>query len=788
MTGASTPSRAPGWPLAVAFLGLPIWWVLGVWQVMFLLMAVPMAIYLLAQRHIATPKGFWVWLLWLGWVLTGLMVLQVHAPGTVPGTSMGRYLTFGFRFSWYAAATIVALYVLNTRRVLSTERVSRLVAWFFVMLIGGGLLGVVVPTLAFPSLLQAALPGALTNQQFVHDLIHVQVAQIQTFLGEPQARPSAPFPYTNDWGLATAAALPFFVVAWWRRGQSWRVAMVGVSLVALYVIVSSVNRGMWLAILAMVVFVMARSIALGRVRVLLGVAAVIAAASILVLFSPLGDLIQARLDNPHSDEGRANLGLQAVQSTVSGSPIVGFGTTREVAGNFASIAGGASPMCPHCEPPPLGTHGQLWLTMFGAGFVGAALFITFLVGQLLRNLAARSPYSVAALCTLVVLTVTLPVYSSVGVALYLGFIAIGLLAREASGELPKLQSTVRPVLTHPLTLTTTAMLGGLAMMGTHAVLGGPTEASQRLLIPAADLVPVPGARPFTLDGEALIARSDPVVQSVARSLGTDPQDVQDAIELGAHPNTRVLIISYVAEDTDDALRGVELVTAAYLEERARLLTAANRSVTARYQEHLDRLDVAFRPTGTLPESAPGTVLSEAAMELQEESLRAAEVLLDVSDSGVGRILTPPTAAPASDVGTVRVASGLALGLLVGVPCAHTFHHRSLRLGHKSVRRSGLSLPVLTRVTVQNVEEATQLVRSLLPLAGVAADSDSARSLSVARLLEQELDSGDLRGCRSLIVAEPRSRVGAIRRVYDEQISAGLDPVGLIICERNRRRA
>lgn len=788
MTDATVPSRAPGWPLAVVFLGLPIWWLLGLWQVMFLLMAIPMAVYLLAQRHVATPRGFWVWLLWLGWVLTGLMVLQVHAPGTVEGTSMGRYLTFGFRFSWYVAATIVALYVLNTRRILSTERVARLVAWFFVMLIGGGLLGVVVPTLAFPSLLQTVLPGALANQQFVHDLIHVQVAQVQTFLGEPHARPSAPFPYTNDWGLATAAALPFFVVAWWKRDRAWRVAMVGVSLVALFVIVSSVNRGMWVAILATVAFVLARSIALGRVRVLLGALPVIAVAAALVLFSPLGDLIQARLDNPHSDEGRANLGLQAVQSTASGSPIVGFGTTRDVAGNFASIAGGASPLCPHCEPPPLGTHGQLWLTLFGAGFVGALLFVTFLVGQLLRNLAARSPYSVAALCTLVVLTVTLPVYSSVGVALYLGFIAMGLLAREAQGRLPRLQSTVRPLLTHPLVITATAMVGGLSMMGVHSVLGSPTEASQRLLVPAADLVPVPGARPFTLDGEALIVKSDPVAKSVADSLGKDPQEVQDAIEIGAHPNTRVLIVKYLAEDPEEAMRGVELVSTAYLDERARLLTAANQSVTDRYEAHLDRLDVAFRQTASITDAAPGAGLSSASADLQEETLRAAEVLLDLSDSGVGRVLTPPTAMPSTDVGTVRIASGIALGLLLGVPSARAFHHRRLRLGRGSVRRLGLPLPVLARVSEQDFGTATHLVQSLLPVAGVVADPDSSRAVRLARLLDHDLDPRNLGGRRSVIVAEPRSRIGVVRRIFDQQIEAGLEPVGLIVCERNRRRA
>lgn len=787
VTKARVQSAAPGWPLKVVFPWLPLWWLLGVWQLMFLVMAIPMAIYLLRLRNISTPRGFWIWLLWLGWVLTGLLVLQVDAPGTVPGASYSRYLTFGFRFSWYIAATIVALYVLNTRQHLSAERISRYVAWFFVILIGGGLLGSLAPTLSLPSVLELLLPGGLAQQQFVQEIVHIQVAQVQDFLGDPQARPSAPFPYTNAWGLATAVSLPFFIVSWWRRGPTWRMAMTGILLVALYVIVSSVNRGMWIAILAMVVFVVARSIVLGRVRMLLVAVASTIVAVGLLLYSPLGDLVQARLDNPHSDQGRANLGLRAIESTAIGSPVVGFGTTRDVAGNFSSIAGGATVDCPKCEPPPLGTHGQLWLVTFGAGFVGAVLFLSFLIGQFVRNLGTRSPYSIAALCALIALVVTLPIYPSLEIPIYIGFIAIGLLAREANGPLPNLQRTIRPVLTHPMVLTLAALLGGLVGVGTHAIAGVPVEASQRLLVPAADLVPVPGARPFTLDAEAVLAKSDQVVRSVAHTMGTDPQEVREAIEIGAHPNSRVLIINYTAHDEERALRGVDLVTEAYLKERGIQLATSNRSVTSRHQAHLNQLDTTFRQTVALAPSSPGVVLSPVVADLRHESLKTAEILLDLSDSGVGRTISPASVAPSSDVGTVRVASGLSLGLLLGVPCAHLFHHRYVRLGPRPSKRLGLALPILTRVTELEVVQAAQLVHSVLPVANVAADPHSARSLRLALRLDERLAPHHRSGQRSLIVVESRSRVGIVRRLYDEQVRAGLTPVGLIICEPNRRR-
>src|SRR5690625_6001911 len=106
-------SSTPLWPLAMPFVGLPLWWLLGLWQIMFFLMAGVMLMYLVRHRSITMPRGFWIWLAWLAWLLTGLFVMQVHAPGTVEGVSTGRYLVFGYRYGWYRAATIVALYVVT---------------------------------------------------------------------------------------------------------------------------------------------------------------------------------------------------------------------------------------------------------------------------------------------------------------------------------------------------------------------------------------------------------------------------------------------------------------------------------------------------------------------------------------------------------------------------------------------------------------------------------------------------------------------------------------------------
>lgn len=786
MTRLLPSFQAPGWPLAVLFLGLPLWWVLGVWQLMFFVMAVPMAAFLMKQRKVAMPRGFGIWLLWLGWLLSGLLVMQVDAPGAVPGSGAARYLTFGYRFGWYVIATIVALYVLNARHRLSIEKVARGVAWLFVMLVAGGLLGVLLPTLSFPSVLQLVLPGGLGRHPFVHDLIHVQVAQVQTLLGDPQARPSAPFAYTNEWGLVTACTMPFFLVAWWNRGRPWRIGLVVVMAVATFTIVSSLNRGMWAAIAVMAAFVVIRSALRGRVKLLVAATVVVIALGVVLLATPMGDLMTARFDNPHSDEGRANLGIRAVQSAAEGSPVVGFGTTREVAGNFSSIAGGATDACPKCAPPPLGSHGQLWLTVFGAGFVGAALYTGFLVSQILLGLRARSPYAVAALCTLITLTVTMPIYPSVGVGLYIGFIAIAVLARQVREPLPTLEATVRPVVRQAPVVAVFVVLGAMLAVGLHTTLGTPVQATQRLLVPSAGLVAVPSARPLSLDGEALLATSGPVIDALAAGLDVPPDTARAALRIGAEPNTRVLRVSYEDPDPQRAVQGAELAAAAYLAHREALLTAATESIGQRYEQRQQDLDDIYRSSHAIAADAPGSPVWTTIGQVRGDASRAGEILLRVDDAGAGHALAAAFATPSRDPFVIRVASGLALGGLLGFPAASLVDRYLLRLGRRMPSRLSIPVPVVARVPTDDLSGTLRAVRGYLPVAGVIAESGS----PVARQLTQQLDSRlparSHGGSRALLVVDTRSRASRVRRLYDQCIHSGVHPVGLIVCEPHRR--
>lgn len=787
-------------PVTAPLIGAPLWWVLGVFQLVFFLAAAVMLVRLLRRRRVAVPRGFGTWLIFLVWLLVGLLVLQVDAPAAVAGQSTGRYLTFAYRYGWYVSCTIAVLYVLNTRRTVSTERICAAVAWFFVILVGGGLLGILQPQLNFPSALELVLPGRLARQPFVAELIHPSVAQIHDFLGAAAARPSAPFPYTNSWGMAVALTLPVFVMVWWRRGGRWRWAMAGILVLAAIPIITSLNRGVWLSIGAVVLLTAVRSALSGRIRLLGGIFAMVLVAGLLLLFSPLGAMIQARLDNPHSDEGRSNLSTQSVVSTFEGSPVIGFGSTRDMAGNFASIAGGASHMCGSCSPPPLGTHGQAWLLIFASGFGGFLLYTVFVAGHFLRHLRSRAPAAPGALACLLVLLITMPIYNAVGIPLFIGFIVIGVLAREPGAHSPSptwnsLTGPVRRGGALVLALSVAGLFGGLAV---HWFRGEPARATQAVLVPAVDLTGVPESRALTLDSEALLVRSGPVLHAIAGATGTEDLDVvSDRLSIGAEPNTRVLTISYTDRDADVATAAVEAATSAFLAEREALSAAARESVTTRLAARQDSLNDTYRTVEGVA-STLGTGASRTARGTMEwlrlEMNRAFAGVQAAGAGDVGYPITQVGVQRSMDRLLVRVGSGVALGAATGLLAAR---HLGDRRRVRTVRQAEevLDLPVVlqTAPVADSVSDriAAETIDRFRPLRGVLADPGAPAAVALAGVLTGgREDRGDPKDARALLVISRDTAIDNALRLRARCHGMGVEPVGLVVTGRSKgaRRA
>jgi len=428
-TSASRRLR-PGWPLTALYVLFPLWWVLGLSHFIFLILAVPMGWELMRRRPVFAPTGFGLWLLFLVVVASGSVLLWIVPPGTIAPEGAAKLISWSYHFGWYTAITIVALYIVNMpERELPTDKVMRLLGLMFVYTVLGGLAGVLFPRLDFPSLLELVVH--VPSDNFLSFLLHPWVNTPSDFLGYDQPRPAAPFSYANDWGNNLGLFLPFFWGSWLRRDAGWRRPIGVVVLVASLVpIAYSLNRGLWAGLIAAAVLVALRLAAMGRVRVLQVTVALLIIGSAAFVVSPLYDTVALRVDTPHSNDRRAELSEEVISKTVVLSPLLGYGETRGVSGNFASIAGGSTPDCEQCGVPPLGTQGFLWRLIFTTGLLGTLLFLAFVIGQFLRFVRAEDPVALIGCLVIFLALIFSWVYDSLESPLFTMMIAIGLLNRR----------------------------------------------------------------------------------------------------------------------------------------------------------------------------------------------------------------------------------------------------------------------------------------------------------------------------------------------------------------------
>jgi hypothetical protein len=413
--------------------------VLGLGALIFMIMAVPMAVFLYRRRStLVVPRGFGAWLLFLAWAVLGIAVLWADAPGAVPGGGgISRVMVFGWRMTWYLSCTIALLYVGNLREdELPSDRIGRLLGYMFVVTTAGGLLGSFFPHLQLTSPMEMVLPHGLATNDFLRDAIHPKTATIETITGAAQARPMAPFAYANTWGAAYAFFLPYFGITWVVRGdRRRRILSVPILLVSLWPVVYSLDRGLWGALALIAVFVTMKMILWRGGRAIAWTLVALVIGAVMVVASPLPGMIQKRLDNPHSNNRRYMLTEQTVRSALSGSPIVGFGSTRKVQGNLETLGGGSRPDCKACGAPPLGTQGHLWLLIFANGLVGAAMFLSFFAIRFVRHWRDRSAYGMAGCCAVLCCGLFMLIYDLVEVPLYTVMIAVALMWRAQRDEL-----------------------------------------------------------------------------------------------------------------------------------------------------------------------------------------------------------------------------------------------------------------------------------------------------------------------------------------------------------------
>ncbi|MER7004580.1 hypothetical protein ABT297_16240 [Dactylosporangium sp. NPDC000555] len=440
VAAAPRPSRPAhrlrAWPLTGILLLYPLWWALGLGVLIFFFAAVPMLWALVRHRaagHVVKlPPAFLLWLLFLAAVGFGLFTLGADPVGTIPGTAASRLVSYTFRLGGYCALTVLLVYAGNLeRRALSQERLVRLLGWLFTITVAGGLLGMFAPRFEFTAPFELLLPSHVRNDGFVQSLVHPTAAQIMNLLGGETPRPGAPWGYTNTWGNNVCLLAGWLAVAGFclTRRKLVKIFAAVTLLVALLPIVYSLNRGLWIGLGAMAVYVAVRLALRGRAAALGLVAVTGAAVAVALAVTPLGDVVNARVEDGKSNGVR----MYTTQKAVDGmreSPLIGFGSTRSTIGGRNSIAVGESAGCGRCGNFTIGGNGQLWQLLYAHGLLGTLTYTGFFLAALWRFRRDASPIGLAGGAALVSSFTAMFWYNALVTPLALTFLAYAVLWRN----------------------------------------------------------------------------------------------------------------------------------------------------------------------------------------------------------------------------------------------------------------------------------------------------------------------------------------------------------------------
>ena len=434
--GAPRNRTLPAWPVASILAFYPVWWALGLGVLIFALMAVPMLFLLIrrraAGRPLRLPPGFGWWAIFLAALVISIGALGADPAGTVAEHATGRLPAVTYKAVMYASLTVLLVYAGNlTDAELSRRRLVKLLGWLFVVTVAGGLLGMVAGTFQFTSPVEWLLPPGVRNKGFVQSLVHPYAAQIMDIVGEGRPRPAAPWGYTNTWGNNFCLLAGWLVVAAWQSGRGsakfWAVVCLAVSIVPAVV---SLNRGLWIGVGVLVVYVAARYVLAGKLWIIGAVVVAGAVLAVAMAATPLGDVVGARLDNGKSNGVRSFL-IERALDGFQESPVIGYGGTRNTLGGRNSITVGESAGCERCGNFTVGGNGQLWQLLYAHGAVGTAGYLGFFAYGLWRFRRDRSAIGVAGSAAIVTSFSAMLWYNSLVTPLAFLVLAFALLWRNS---------------------------------------------------------------------------------------------------------------------------------------------------------------------------------------------------------------------------------------------------------------------------------------------------------------------------------------------------------------------
>jgi hypothetical protein len=377
----------PAWPILVMLWGFPAMWLLGVTVIPAALsMTFVMVVLLCATREITILPGVGVFTAFVLWIVPTAVMLD--------GTA--RALGFVYRFSIVAFALVAFVYTISAWRQLTFRSVVNGLAFVWLFVVVGGILGMLFPTTRLSTPVGVLMPAWLTSNPYVHDLFFPPFAEIQHPYGSPTAflRPSAPFPYANSWGVAililTPVAVAAFILArtWWTR-VVLLLGAVGMVPAAM----ASSNRGMFVALGLSAAYIWVRQCFRNRAVPVIAIGSIAIATVLFLVSRGLFDQLAQRQQYGQSTESRFTLYAETIRRTMD-SPLLGYGAPRPSTAQDLSV----------------GTQGYVWTLMFSFGFIGLALFLLFLWGTTIRTWRAPSDVELALHSSLVVASAAVFVY------------------------------------------------------------------------------------------------------------------------------------------------------------------------------------------------------------------------------------------------------------------------------------------------------------------------------------------------------------------------------------------
>jgi hypothetical protein len=418
----------------------PLWWALGLGVLIFPMLAAPMLVLLIrrraAGRMIALPPGFAWWALFLAAAVISIAALGADPTGTVAEHARDRLVAVVYKLGMYVALTILLVYAGNlTERELTRRKLVRLLAWLFVVTVVGGLLGMIAGRFEFTSPVEWLLPSGVRNKGFVQSLVHPYAAQIMDIVGGEKPRPAAPWGYTNTWGNNFCLLIGWLVVIGWSGGARRKLLALICLAVSVVPAVFSLNRGLGIGMGVVIAYVAVRYMLLGKLWIIGAVGVAGVALAMAIVATPLGDVVQARLDNGKSNGVRSFL-IERAMDGFRESPVIGYGGTRNTIGGRQSITVGESAGCERCGNFTVGGNGQLWQLMYSHGAAGTVGYLGFFAYGLWRFRRDRSAIGIAGSAALVSSFTAMLWYNSLVTPLAFMFLAFALLWRNATHDRP----------------------------------------------------------------------------------------------------------------------------------------------------------------------------------------------------------------------------------------------------------------------------------------------------------------------------------------------------------------